>query len=136
MALEIPGAKDNRYMFFLLLPTEDELRLKEGDTFKVVFNIEAEDWMTAWNCRVIHPLPGMPCSYVCAIGTRTYDKKKKSYVEKTKVEAHPWKLMLYGRQALYTALAYDEGVNVRVRINVSDQIWTRRSSLMRRSLIR
>ncbi|KAK4935949.1 hypothetical protein LTR10_023070 [Elasticomyces elasticus] len=38
-AVEIPGGSDRRRIILLPLPTEEQTRLNEGDTFKMVFDI-------------------------------------------------------------------------------------------------
>ncbi|KAK5225475.1 hypothetical protein LTR47_009322 [Exophiala xenobiotica] len=67
------------------------MRLSEGDSFKLMFNLKAEDWNIAWYGRVTAPSPGMPFSYVCAFATRPYDKEKGCYTEKPPVKAQSWK---------------------------------------------
>jgi hypothetical protein len=62
----------------------------------------------------------MPYSYVCAYGTRPWDKAKSAYTETTVIKAHEWR-NLESRSTLYEALAADEGMDAMVRIQHSDK---------------
>jgi hypothetical protein len=46
-ALQIPGGADRRFIFFFPLPTEDQVCLTEGDRFKMILDLNDEDWNTA-----------------------------------------------------------------------------------------